>query len=83
MKGHEDLIDALAIVKQRIPGVKCVFVGGPWGNAQHYFEQVQAYARHKVGDACVFWGYVMMFLHFIRSSIWLYIRLIQKMLGGG
>ena len=56
LKGHEDLIDALAIVKQRIPGVKCVFVGGPWGNAQHYFEQVQAYARHKVGDACVFLG---------------------------
>ncbi|MGJ8681692.1 glycosyltransferase family 4 protein [Paraglaciecola sp.] len=56
LKGHEDLIDALAIVRKRYPNTKCVFVGGPWGATQDYFDQVKDYASNTVGEACVFLG---------------------------
>ena len=56
LKGHEDLIDAIAIVKAQHPDIKCVMVGGPWGNAQRYYEKVKRYAQKKVGDTCVFLG---------------------------
>jgi len=56
LKGHEDLIDAMAIVNRKYPNVKCVFVGGPWGNSQKYFEQVKIYAKQKAGDNCIFLG---------------------------
>ncbi len=58
LKGHEDLIDALAIVRLRYPKTKCVFVGGPWDGADEYFQQVKVYAEQQVGDACVFLGTV-------------------------
>ena len=56
LKGHEDLIDALSLVRQKYPRVKCVFVGGAWGNTEDYFQQVKNYAQEKVGDGCVFLG---------------------------
>lgn len=58
LKGHEDLIDALVIVRQQYPNTKCVFVGGPWGATDDYFNKVKAYAKNTVGDACVFLGSV-------------------------
>jgi glycosyltransferase involved in cell wall biosynthesis len=56
LKGHEDLIDAMAIVNSQYPNVRCVFVGGPWGNSQKYFERVKTYAKRKAGDSCIFLG---------------------------
>lgn len=56
LKGHEDLIDAMAIVNCQYPNVKCVFVGGPWGNSHKYFERVKNYAKHKTGESCIFLG---------------------------
>ncbi|WP_206486233.1 glycosyltransferase [Thalassotalea sp. G2M2-11] len=56
LKGHEDLIDAVAIVQQRYPNIKCVFVGGPWGNAAHYFDAVKSYSAKKIGASGVFLG---------------------------
>lgn len=56
LKGHEDLIDALAIVNQKYPNVKCVFVGGPWGDTHSYFEHVKAYAQEKTAEKCIFLG---------------------------
>ncbi|MCF2947682.1 glycosyltransferase [Paraglaciecola aquimarina] len=56
LKGHEDLIDAVGIVRKQFPKTKCVFVGGPWGATQGYFNQVKQYAENTVGDACVFLG---------------------------
>lgn len=56
LKGHEDLIDAMAIVNERYPSVKCVFVGGPWGASQKYFNRVQEYAKQKTGGNCIFLG---------------------------
>ncbi|WP_395341649.1 glycosyltransferase family 4 protein [Ningiella sp. W23] len=56
LKGHEDLIDAMAIVCRTYPKTKCVFVGGPWAFAQRYFEKVKAYAQKVAPEACVFLG---------------------------
>lgn len=56
LKGHEDLIDAIAIVKQSYPEVKCIFVGGPWGKSHEYFNKVKRYAQQKAGESCVFLG---------------------------
>jgi glycosyltransferase involved in cell wall biosynthesis len=56
LKGHEDLIDAIAIVRKRYPNVKCLFVGGPWAGADKYFTQVQQYAHQQAPDGCVFMG---------------------------
>jgi len=56
LKGHEDLIDAIAIVKQQYPQVRCIFVGGPWGNAQAYFSKVKEYAQRVAGEHCIFLG---------------------------
>jgi glycosyltransferase involved in cell wall biosynthesis len=56
LKGHEDLIDAMVIVNRQYPHVKCVFVGGPWGNSLKYFERVKTYAMQKTGDNCIFLG---------------------------
>mgnify|MGYP003636221646 CR=1 FL=1 len=56
LKGHEDLIDAIAIVKQSHANVKCIFVGGPWANADSYFQKVKQYAEQKAPGTCVFLG---------------------------
>lgn len=56
LKGHEDLIDALALVRQQRPEAIGVFVGGAWNNAVEYEQQVRAYARERLGDAAVFLG---------------------------
>jgi glycosyltransferase involved in cell wall biosynthesis len=56
LKGHEDLIDAMAIVNHQYPNVRCVFVGGPWGNSQKYFEQVKNFAQQKAAENCIFLG---------------------------
>jgi len=57
LKGHEDLIDALVLVLKKYPKVKCVFVGGAWGNNDAYVQAVKQYAQDKVGSHCVFLGY--------------------------
>ncbi|MBU3002440.1 glycosyltransferase [Paraglaciecola arctica] len=56
LKGHEDFIDAIAIVRKKYPAVKSVIIGGPWGGAQSYFDGVKQYAQERLGDACVFLG---------------------------
>lgn len=56
LKGHEDLIDALAICLERRPDALGVFVGGAWGNAAGYESHVRSYARAKCGDRAVFLG---------------------------
>lgn len=56
LKGHEDLIDAVAICRKRGLNVKCVMVGGAWAGADWYEEKVREYARKKCGDAVVCLG---------------------------
>lgn len=56
IKGHEDLIDALAKCKQSVRGLKGIFVGGAWGNAGDYERSVYAYGKKKLEDAALFLG---------------------------
>ena len=57
LKGHEDLIDAMKSIADEFPDARCVFVGGPWGDSQKYYDQVQAYARNVGASNCVFLGF--------------------------
>ena len=57
LKGHEDLIDAMKIVAAEFPEARCIFVGGPWGDSQRYYEQVQRYADSVGANNCEFLGF--------------------------
>jgi glycosyltransferase involved in cell wall biosynthesis len=56
VKGHEDLIDALAICLQAEPDIVGVFIGGAWSGAEEYERQIRAYARERCGDHAIFMG---------------------------
>lgn len=47
LKGHEDFIDALALLQQWRPEVVGVCIGGAWAGATAYEAQVGAYARER------------------------------------
>lgn len=48
LKGHEDLIDAVAMIQDKYPDLHLVFIGGPWVGADKYAEEVVAYGKDKV-----------------------------------
>lgn len=56
LKGHEDLIDALAICRDWGLPVKGVFVGGAWAGANEYEKSVRAYGQRRLGNHAVFLG---------------------------
>jgi glycosyltransferase involved in cell wall biosynthesis len=56
LKGHEDLIDAVALCLQRGADIVCVMVGGAWNGAHGYERQVREYARTKLGSRAVLLG---------------------------
>jgi glycosyltransferase involved in cell wall biosynthesis len=56
LKGHEDLIDALAIVQRSRPDMLGVFIGGGWNGAAGYEARVRAYGKAKCGDNIAFLG---------------------------
>jgi glycosyltransferase involved in cell wall biosynthesis len=56
IKGHEDLIDALAILRARGVPVHGVFVGGAWAGADGYYRGIVEYGREKLGSAGHFLG---------------------------
>ena len=56
IKGHEDLIDAVALCRQCLPGIKVVFIGGAWNNATGYERTIHKYARHRLGNGAIFLG---------------------------
>lgn len=56
LKGHEDLIDAVAIVAEQYPSVKLVFVGGAWAGATDYENKVIDYGKNKLDDKVFFLG---------------------------
>lgn len=57
IKGHEDFIDAMAIVNKTHKDAIGVVVGGPWGNSQKYFDKIKKYAKEKCGDNIIFTGF--------------------------
>ncbi len=56
LKGHEDLIDAMALVIEKDPDVLCVIVGGAWGGAHAYYQSIVDYGKRKLGDKVLFLG---------------------------
>jgi glycosyltransferase involved in cell wall biosynthesis len=57
LKGHEDLIDALAICLKTEPDIVGVFIGGAWPHqATAYERRVRAYGRTQCGDRAIFLG---------------------------
>jgi glycosyltransferase involved in cell wall biosynthesis len=56
LKGHEDLIDAVAIVKKNHPKVHLIFVGGAWNNAVRYESEVIKYGKTRLGSSVTFLG---------------------------
>ncbi len=56
IKGHEDLIDALALCLEANSNILGVFIGGAWNNAVSYENQVRAYGKDRCGNRAVFLG---------------------------
>lgn len=48
LKGHEDLIDAVAMIQDKYPNMHLVFIGSHWVGAEKYEQQVIAYGKQKV-----------------------------------
>lgn len=57
LKGHEDLIDATALLRREGRDITLVIVGGPWLGAEAYFGGVKKYARATLGENAVFLGH--------------------------
>ena len=57
LKGHEDFIDAIALVRKRHPEVIGVIIGDAWGNSHNYVEKVKRYAHKKCKDGIIFTGF--------------------------
>jgi glycosyltransferase involved in cell wall biosynthesis len=56
IKGHEDFIEALALVRREIPGVVGVCIGGAWEGARAYERRVRDLAARRVGEGLRFLG---------------------------
>lgn len=48
LKGHEDLIDAVAMIQDKYPNLHLVFIGGPWVGAEKYEQKVIRYGHDRV-----------------------------------
>lgn len=57
LKGHEDFIDAITIVRKKYPAVVGIIAGDAWANAQNYVQQVKKYADEKCKNGIVFTGF--------------------------
>jgi glycosyltransferase involved in cell wall biosynthesis len=56
LKGHEDLIDAVAVASDKYKDVALVFVGGAWAEAVDYEKKVIESGKQKLGDKVFFLG---------------------------
>lgn len=56
LKGHEDLIDAVALCVRAGADVVCVMVGGAWNGADGYERRVRRYGALRLGARAVFLG---------------------------
>jgi glycosyltransferase involved in cell wall biosynthesis len=57
LKGHEDLIDAVAMLAEPFSNAVLVMVGGPWGDgARAYAERVISYGKSRLGNRVHFLG---------------------------
>lgn len=47
IKGHEDFIDAISILSEKYPDIIGVCIGGSWGEAADYEDEIHRYAESK------------------------------------
>jgi glycosyltransferase involved in cell wall biosynthesis len=57
IKGHEDFIDAIAMLRSRGVDVVGVIAGGAGPGAENYFQRIQHYAKKKTPQGIVFLGH--------------------------
>jgi glycosyltransferase involved in cell wall biosynthesis len=56
LKGHEDFIHALSLVRKTNPDIRGVIIGGPWGRATRYETHLRALGAKRCGGALTFLG---------------------------
>lgn len=56
LKGHEDLVDAMVVVRAQQPSARVVFVGAAWAGAHWYERRIRDYAHRRLGEGAVFLG---------------------------
>jgi glycosyltransferase involved in cell wall biosynthesis len=56
LKGHEDLIDALALCMRGDRTLHGVFIGGAWEGADAYEKRLRVYGKKRCGARAVFLG---------------------------
>ncbi len=57
IKGHEDFIDAISIVRKKYPNTIGLIIGGPWGKAEDYVEKIKNYAQENCPEGIIFTGF--------------------------
>jgi len=57
IKGHEDFIDAFAMIIRRVSNVHAVIIGGPADNAMGYMNHIQRLANKRCGKSITFTGF--------------------------
>ncbi|MCK1995787.1 glycosyltransferase family 4 protein [Psychrobacillus psychrodurans] len=57
LKGHEDFIKAISIVKNDIPDIQAVIIGGAWGKNKKYENKLKKMAKKYCGDSILFLGH--------------------------
>jgi glycosyltransferase involved in cell wall biosynthesis len=57
IKGHEDFIDAIALLRRGGVKVVGVIAGGPWDGGEAYFHRVRRYAERNADARIVFLGH--------------------------
>ncbi len=56
LKGHEDFISALSLVRKTNPNIRGVIIGGPWERATRYENRLRALGAKRCGGALTFLG---------------------------
>jgi glycosyltransferase involved in cell wall biosynthesis len=57
LKGHEDFLSAMVLVRERIPNALAVIAGNQWGNGRSYEARLRSMAAKLLGDSVHFLGH--------------------------
>jgi glycosyltransferase involved in cell wall biosynthesis len=57
LKGHEDFIAALGLVREERPEIRGVIIGGPWGNAAWYEDRLRYLGARTCNGSLKFLGF--------------------------
>jgi glycosyltransferase involved in cell wall biosynthesis len=56
LKGHEDFISALAVIRKTDPNIRGVIIGGPWGRAASYENRLRRLGERLCNGSLTFLG---------------------------